>query len=58
MPIPTDAFSGFAFTSAPLDRADALRDDPDAIVRLWQAGRVLVLDEFFVTDIGDAMLLA
>ncbi len=38
-------FSGFAFTGEPLDRADALRDDHDAIARLWQDARVLVLDE-------------
>ncbi|PJJ96578.1 cell division protein ZapE [Lysobacteraceae bacterium NML91-0213] len=36
------------------------RDPLAAIVRGWRARglRVLVLDEFFVTDIGDAMLLA
>ncbi len=36
------------------------RDPLAAVVRDWHARdlRVLVLDEFFVTDIGDAMLLA
>lgn len=35
------------------------RDPMAAIARQWrQEMRVLVLDEFFVTDIGDAMLLA
>ena len=40
-------------------RAHAGRRDPlAAIAREWRARlRVLVLDEFFVTDIGDAMLL-
>ncbi|MFA0924041.1 NAD(+) diphosphatase [Xanthomonas fragariae] len=36
--------SDFAFTHAPLDRGDLLRDDPDALARLWQQGRVLLLD--------------
>ena len=34
----------FAFVEAPLDRAENLRDDPDALARLWAAGRALVLD--------------
>ncbi|HST44976.1 MAG TPA: cell division protein ZapE [Luteimonas sp.] len=35
------------------------RDPLAAVVRDWRAAtRVLVLDEFFVSDIGDAMLLA
>lgn len=35
------------------------RDPLTAIARQWRASlRVLVLDEFFVSDIGDAMLLA
>lgn len=37
--------SGFSFVSAPLDRADPLRDDADAIARLWPSAAVLVLDE-------------
>ncbi|HBK46450.1 MAG TPA: NAD(+) diphosphatase [Xanthomonadaceae bacterium] len=44
MPTPSQTFSGFAFTGEPLDRADALRDDPEAISRLWADARVLVLD--------------
>ncbi|WP_282297281.1 NAD(+) diphosphatase [Stenotrophomonas sp. PS02289] len=36
--------SGFSFTTDPLERADTLRDDPDALVRLWPQARVLVLD--------------
>lgn len=36
--------SAFAFTHAPLDRGDVLRDDPDAIARLWPTGRVLLID--------------
>jgi len=41
-------------------RAHAGERDPlAAIAKQWRANlRVLVLDEFFVTDIGDAMLLA
>ena len=35
---------GFAFTGQPLDRADALRDDVDALRRLWPPARVIVLD--------------
>jgi NAD+ diphosphatase len=34
----------FAFVADPLDRADALRDDPVALARLWREGRVIVLD--------------
>jgi NAD+ diphosphatase len=30
--------------AATLDRADALRDDPDALARLWAQARVLLLD--------------
>lgn len=37
-------FSGYAFTGAPLDRADALRDDAEALARLWPQARILVLD--------------
>ena len=35
---------GFAFTGEPLNRADALRDDADALARLWPSARVIVLD--------------
>ena len=37
--------SGFAFAGDTLDRADALRDDADALARLWPSARVLILDE-------------
>lgn len=40
----TEAPEPFAFLDAPLDRAEHLRDDPDALARLWSAGRALVLD--------------
>lgn len=33
-----------AFVGAPLDRADALRADADALARLWPEAQVLVLD--------------
>lgn len=36
--------SGFAFVQQPLDRADALRGDPDILAAHWQHARVLVLD--------------
>ena len=36
--------SGFAFGEAPINRADALRDDADALARLWPLARIIVLD--------------
>lgn len=36
--------SPFAFVDEPLDRADALRDDADALARLWPHARVLLID--------------
>jgi NAD+ diphosphatase len=45
MPNPSQDFSGFAFVAQPLDRADALRDDPAALAALWTDATVLVLDE-------------
>ena len=36
--------SGFAFSGEALSRADALRDDPVALSRLWPQSRVIVLD--------------
>ncbi len=36
--------AGFAFTTEPLERADTLRDDADALLRLWPQAHVLVLD--------------
>jgi NAD+ diphosphatase len=35
---------GFAFVEQPLDRAEHLRDDAEALAALWASGRVLVLD--------------
>jgi NAD+ diphosphatase len=37
--------SGFAFAGDTLDRADALRDDTEALARLWPSARVMVLDD-------------
>jgi NAD+ diphosphatase len=37
--------SGFAFAGDTLDRADALRDDADALSRRWPSARVMILDE-------------
>ncbi|MDO5505525.1 MAG: NAD(+) diphosphatase [Pseudoxanthomonas suwonensis] len=39
-----DAPTPFAFVDAPLDRADALRDAPGALQRLWPEARVLRVD--------------
>ncbi|MBJ7516369.1 MAG: NAD(+) diphosphatase, partial [Stenotrophomonas sp.] len=36
--------SGFSFVGEPLERADALRADADALARLWPDARLLVLD--------------
>ncbi|MCL7715368.1 NAD(+) diphosphatase [Stenotrophomonas mori] len=44
MPDSAASFHGHAFAGAALDRADALRDDADALARLWPQARVLVLD--------------
>lgn len=41
----TGPLSGFAFAGDTLDRADALRDDAEALARLWPRARVMVLDE-------------
>jgi NAD+ diphosphatase len=38
------ALSGFAFAGNTLDRADGLRDDTDALSRLWPQARVLLID--------------
>src|SRR3982751_177865 len=44
--IPTGAHAGaFAFVDAALDRADHLRDQPDALAGLWPRARVLLLDD-------------
>lgn len=37
--------SGFAFVGEPLERADTLRADADALARLWPDARILVLDQ-------------
>lgn len=37
--------SPFAFVDAALDRADALRDDPDALAKLWPPARVILLED-------------
>ena len=42
---PSAPLSGFAFAGDTLDRADALRDDADALARLWPTARVIVLDD-------------
>lgn len=34
----------FAFIADPLDRSDALRDDADALTRLWPAARIVLVD--------------
>ncbi|MFT4197868.1 MAG: NAD(+) diphosphatase [Pseudoxanthomonas sp.] len=44
MPLQAGPLSGFSFVDAPLDRADALRDDPAALARLWPQARVVVVD--------------
>ncbi len=36
--------SGFSFTTEPLERADTLRADAEALLRLWPQAHVLVLD--------------
>lgn len=40
----TPELSGFAFAGDPLDRADALRDQPERLFELWPRARVIVLD--------------
>ncbi|HMM26332.1 MAG TPA: NUDIX-like domain-containing protein, partial [Pseudoxanthomonas mexicana] len=42
LPVP---LAGFAFAGDTLDRADALRDDAEALAHLWPSARVLLLDE-------------
>lgn len=38
------AAAGFAFVDEALDRADALRDDTDALTAAWPRGRILLVD--------------
>ncbi len=47
----------FAFVEGPLDRADHLRDDPDALATLWPQARVVVIDADgrALTDASQAM---
>jgi NAD+ diphosphatase len=37
--------SPFAFVDGALDRADALRDEPDALAKSWPSARVVLLDD-------------
>ncbi len=58
MPDPV-ALDGFAFATAPLDRADALRGDAEALRGLWAGARLLVLDgEGRAAAAADGALLA
>lgn len=41
----SEAVSPFAFIDGALDRADALRDDPEALGRLWPSARIVLLEE-------------
>ena len=45
--------SGFAFVGEPLERADAMREDADALARLWPDARILVLDQDGTAFTGD-----
>lgn len=57
---PLRDLSSYAFSQRPLDRADTLRDNPQAIAQLWPQARVLVLDEHggaFADDHGQPLLL-
>lgn len=53
MPNTSSPLSGFAFVGEPLERADALRDDADALARLWPGARILVLDQDGSAFTGD-----
>ncbi len=39
------SLTGFSFVDEPLQRADALRDDPQALAAHWPQARILVLDQ-------------
>jgi NAD+ diphosphatase len=41
----TSEASPFAFIDGALDRADALRDDPEALAHLWPQARIVLLDD-------------
>lgn len=51
--------SGFAFSEAPLNRSDALRDDPAELARLWPQARVIMVDADgnALADAADALLV-
>ena len=52
--------SGFSFTTEPLERADTLRADADALLRLWPQAQVLVLDvdgRALADDLGQPLAL-
>lgn len=52
--------SGFSFTTEPLERADTLRADDDALLRLWPQAQVLVLDvdgRALADDLGQPLAL-
>ena len=53
MPNTPSPLSGFAFVGEPLERADALREDADALARLWPGARILVLDQDGSAFTGD-----
>jgi NAD+ diphosphatase len=42
---PTPVIAGFSYAAVQVDRADALRDDTDALADLWQTGQLLILNE-------------
>ncbi len=46
--------SPFAFVDAALDRADAMRDQPDALAALWPGARVILLDDSGKALVDDA----
>ncbi|KAF1015111.1 MAG: NADH pyrophosphatase [Stenotrophomonas maltophilia] len=49
----SSSLSGFAFVGEPLERADALRNDAEALSRLWPEARILVLDQDGTAFVGD-----
>lgn len=54
------AASPFAFVDAALDRADALRDEPDTLAALWPRARVILVDDSgqALVDDGGGLLAA
>ena len=56
-----DRLSGHAFTDDTLDRADRLREDAAALLRLWPEARILVIDDegrAHADEHGQPLLLA